>query len=270
MAGTTESLEELVRLVKSSAKYAAISADLVREIGQKELDKRRSLKEAVKETRNKLHQVGSAYQEKPIPYTAWTEKLNQLPANLSDPQVRDFLQACMKQHASTAERLAILPRFYDEIFTGLAPVRSILDLACGLNPLALPWLPVGTDIEYLACDIYEDMTAFLDGFFRHFQVKGSAFPCDLTQTLPQNEVSLALLLKTVPCLDQVDKSAASRLLHALRAEHILVSFPGHSLSGKGKGMKTNYEARFNELVEGENWQVTRFDFPGELAFLIRK
>jgi len=263
-------LDELVSLVKASAKYRLIDTELVREIGEKELAKRRNLKEAVKETRNKLHQIGSSYQERPIPYASWREELAGLPKDLQDASVRDVLVKNMRMHASTAERLSILERFFSETLVSLAPLTSILDLACGLTPLSLSWMPAAQNVEYTACDIYEDMTDFLSEYFNHFGVNGRAFTCDLTREVPQTTAQVALLLKTIPCLDQVDRNAAGRLLRDLQTGHILVSFPARSLGGRGKGMRENYEVRFNELVEGENWHITRFDFTSELAFLIRK
>lgn len=263
-------LDELVSLVKSSAKYRFIDTELVREIGKKELAKRRNLKEAVKETRNKLHQIGSSYQERPIPYTEWCEELNGLPKHLQNDSVREVLLKNMRMHASTAERLSIMERFFSETLASIAPLTSVLDLACGLTPLSLSWMPAAQNVEYTACDIYEDMTDYLSEYFKHFGVKGSAFTCDLTRDVPQTTAQVALLLKTIPCLDQVDKSAAGRLLQELQVEYILVSFPARSLGGRGKGMRENYEVRFNELVEGEKWQITRFDYVSELAFLVRK
>lgn len=270
MEGQKDTLDELVNLVKASRKYQPIAVELVREIGRMELAKRRSLKEAVKETRNKLHQVGSSYQEKPIPYDLWREELKSLPQDFRKEKCRETLLRLMRMHASTAERLSILEGFFTETLADLAPITSILDLACGLTPLSLPWMPAAPHVEYTACDIYEDMTAFLGEFLAHFKIKGSVSTCDLTQGVPQTVAQVALLLKTIPCLDQVDKGAAGRLLRGLRTDAILVSFPAQSLGGRGKGMRHNYEARFNELVEGEIWKITRFDFENELAFLIRK
>jgi len=270
MEGHKDTLDELVSLVKASAKYQPIATELVREIGRKELAKRHSLKEAVKETRNKLHQIGSSYQEKPIPYDLWREELKGLPQDFQAEQVRGALLNFMRMHASTAERLSILEGFFSETLADFAPLTSILDLACGLTPLSLPWIPAAPHLEYTACDIYEDMTAFLGEFLARFKVKGSVSTCDLTQIVPQTKAQVALLLKTIPCLDQVDKNAAGRLLRGLQTESILVSFPAQGLGGRGKGMRQNYETRFNELVEGENWEITRFDFENELAFLIRK
>lgn len=270
MAGGNEALEQLVQMVTASDKYASISPDLIRAVGEKELSKRRTLKEAVKETRNKLHQVGSAFQEKPIPYAAWKEALAGLPADLRSDEVMQFLKNCLSMHASTAERLSILPRFFTETLASAAPVRSFLDLACGLNPLCLPWMPVAEEVTYTACDIYQNMTEYITAFFNYFGIKGDAFTCDLSQTVPTQRAQVALLLKTIPCLDQIDRHAAGRLLRELQTDFILASFPAHSLGGRGKGMKENYEARFEQLVEGENWKITRFDYVSELVFLIEK
>lgn len=263
-------LDELVRQVRLGGKYASIDAALVASIGAAELAKRSSLKEAVKTTRNKLHQVGAAYQERPIPYPELLQQLSGLQDDLSAAGVHDYLTKAMGMHASTAERLSIHESFFFKTLESLGPIESILDLACGFNPLNLPWMPVAANLKYMACDIYCDMTGFLKAFFGHFHVNGLAFICDLTNTVPHEKVQLALLLKTIPCLEQVDKSAGKKLLDGIDAENILVSFPAHSLGGRSKGMVQNYEAHFHQLIEGRAWQVTRFEFPGELAFLVRK
>ena len=72
-------LEELVRAVLSGARYRQIDPGLVQRFGAAELAKGRSFKEAVKETRNKLHQVGGAYQETPPDYAGLAAELAALP-----------------------------------------------------------------------------------------------------------------------------------------------------------------------------------------------
>lgn len=263
-------LDALVQKVRSAEKYNVISHEVVRSVLLKEISKDRDPKELVKSTRNKLHQVGSAYQEKPIPYRQLIEELHLLPPRLTDPLVQQFLQKAMAAHSSTRERLPILPRFFSETLREIAPLHSILDLACGLNPLSLPWMPLSPGFQYTCCDIYEDMTAFLNAFFDHFKIDGRAQICDLTQNVPVGNANLALVLKTIPCLEQIDREAGLRILTGLQTPNILVSFPARSLGGRSKGMLQNYERHFNELVAGQNWKVTRFEFPGELAFLIQK
>ncbi len=176
----------------------------------------------------------------------------------------------MRHHASTRERLPILESFYASTLASLGPVRSVLDLACGLNPLALPWMPLAPDASYYACDIYADMIAFLNGFFAQAGIRGQACVCDLAAGAPDEQADLALVLKALPPLDQQTKHAGRDLLRALNVRHILVSFPAHSLGGRGKGMAENYEQRFRSLADAEGWSIERFVFPTELAFLVRK
>jgi 16S rRNA (guanine(1405)-N(7))-methyltransferase len=114
------------------------------------------------------------------------------------------------------------------------------------------------------------MTNFLNAFFDHFKIDGTAQICDLTQKIPACKADLALVLKTIPCLEQIDREAGRRILAGLQTPNILVSFPAKSLGGRSKGMVQNYERHFNQLVAGQNWKITRFEFPGELAFLIQK
>jgi 16S rRNA (guanine(1405)-N(7))-methyltransferase len=270
MQSTAETLEILIREVSDSPKYVVIDPSLVRSIGLSELKKRTSLKEAVKSTRNKLHQVGSAFQEKSIPYETLVKELEILPTDLHSVAVTTFLNKSMQFHTSTLERTSIHETFFNQVLEDLGPIHSILDLACGLNPLNLPWMPVAADLDYFACDIYNDMVTFLNKFFLHFSIHGQAFLCDLTHNLPEQKVQLALLLKTIPCLEQIDKSAGERLLAEINAENILVTFPAHSLGGRSKGMVKNYSDHFEQLTTSQPWKITRFEFPGELAFLVRK
>lgn len=262
-------LEELVAAVAESAKYRAVSEQLIRTVGRRELVARRNLKEAIKATKNKLHQVAGAYMDTPR-YDAWLAQLTD--AAQTEQDASNLQAACldvMRHHASTRERLPILGRIYREALAGLPPIRSVLDLACGLNPLARAWMPLESDATYYACDLYADMVAFLNGWFA-LGGPGQAFVCDLSAGAPAQKADLALALKLLPPLEQIERGAGLRLLRSIDAPFVLVSFPAHSLGGRGKGMAENYERQFDEMVGGEGWAITRFVFPGELAFLVRK
>ena len=176
----------------------------------------------------------------------------------------------MQTHASTRERLPILEAFYHAALAEITPVRSVLDLACGLNPLAIPFMPLADDVTYFACDLYTDQAEFFNRAFPLLGVSGEAWASDVTQTVPSQKVDLALIIKAIPCLQQIDKGIGLHLLEGVQAAHILVSYPAQSLGGKGKGMRANYEAQFNELVAGKGWTIRRYDFSTELAFLITK
>ena len=102
------------------------------------------------------------------------------------------------------------------------------------------------------------------------EVQGYGIVSDVIQSCPTQKVDVAFILKAIPCLEQVDKEAGLRLLETINAEHLVVSFPAHSMGGKNKGMVTNYESRFYKLVAHETWSIQRFEFPGELVFLVSK
>jgi 16S rRNA (guanine(1405)-N(7))-methyltransferase len=263
-------LEQLVEQVRQGASYREIQPDLIRSIGWRELRERRSLREAVKATRSKLHQVGGAYLPGLPDYAGWARQLQDLPTGRQDPEVKRFCLDAMRAHASTRERLPSLGTFFNTCLASIGPVRSILDLACGLNPLALPWMPLVDKPDYLACDIYGDMVAFLGTFFAHLRQDGRAWSCDLSRGIPDERVHVAFLLKAIPCLEQLDRSLPLRLMDGIHADHLLVSFPVASLGGRGKGMRANYESHFMELVTGRPWRIERHEFPGELAFLVTK
>ena len=61
MLKTNDPLDQLIDEVRASSKYREINPDLIRTIAIQELQKRRTHKEALKATKNKLHQVGGVY-----------------------------------------------------------------------------------------------------------------------------------------------------------------------------------------------------------------
>jgi 16S rRNA (guanine(1405)-N(7))-methyltransferase len=263
-------LDELVRMVLGSSKYRHVCEELVRHVGAREIAVRRRLKEAVKATRSKLHQVGGAYFEARIDYQRWLAELAQARESGDEECFRATCREMMGLHASTRERIDILEVLYGTVLERVRPVRSVLDVACGLNPLAIPWLGLEAGATYHACDAYTDLVGFVRAFLPLAGVRGTAEACDVTRSPPTGRADLALVLKTIPCLEQLEKGAGRRLLEVLDADHVLVSFPAHSLGGAGKGMVENYALGFGEMVRGRPWGVERFEFSTELAFLVSK
>ncbi len=268
--------ESLAKQVVASRKYHTINPDLVLRLSQAAVDKGLTGKSAVKYVRNKLHQVAGAYFKQKINYPSAKANLSMLPEDINSQKVKDYCRKWMQAHASTRERLPILEVFFQTCLAPITPITSVLDLACGLNPLAIPWMPLANNVHYEACDIYLDMLGLIDYFFKHVNLSGQTYPCDLVSSLPSNTLTgtqtaqVAFLLKSIPCLEQLDKSVAARLLENIPADHILVSFPVHSLGGRQKGMKEFYWQHFQDLVLGKNWQVREFNFTAELAFLVSK
>lgn len=264
-------LETLITAVLSSAKYRHVSPEFVRAIGARELAIRPNLKTAVKATKNALHQAGGAFQDAPIDYARALTRLRETAAGgPSSSAFRDACRVVMAAHTSTRERLLILDDFYTRLLAGLPTSGRVLDIACGLNPLARPWMPLAPDTEYVAYDIYTDQIDFLNSFFALAGYAGRAEVRDVIGCPPDEPADLALILKTLPCLEALDRQAPARLLDAVRAPWLLVSFPAQTLGGHRKGMAAHYETHFRQLLRERNWPAERFEFETELAFLVRK
>ncbi len=267
---TDPTLDRLVAAVRESAKNRSVCTEVIRNVGRRELLVRRGWKDAVKETKNTLHQIAGAYCAGRFRYEEW---LGELSAAMQAGDAQQFRSLCvtiMESHASTRERLPELERFYAEVFAQLPPVRSILDIACGLNPVAIPWMPLEPGASYMAYDLFEDMADFLNGFFPLAGVTGRAVACDVGVLSPPEEVDVAFVFKVLPPLERVDKHAPLRLLKAIRAPRIVVSYPTRSLGGHNRNMERHYEERFHETVREEGWDARRFLIANELCFLITK
>ncbi len=263
-------LEEIIQEASSGQKYRSLMPAFVRRVCEQETAKGRSRKDTLKSVRGKLHQAGAAYQERSIPYDRLKQELDELGPGSTTEAWKAFSREAMAHHASTAERLPVVEDFFHTTLQRIAPIHSVLDLACGLNPLAFPFMPLMEGAAYLCGDIYLDMVDFLNNMFTIAPLRGEAIPLDLATGTPQGEAQVAFLLKTLPCMEQQVKDSGRRLLLEIQAEHLLVSFPVHSLGGRSKGMAAHYDAYLQELVADRNWQVKRFDFFCELAYLISK
>lgn len=261
-----EPLERLVEVVLASPRYGRLCPDFVRRVGERELAKRCRLKEAIKATKSKLHQVAGAYQDLKPRYALWLERLRQARRE----ELPALCRHIMGHHASTRERLPILDQFYATVLAEVSPIHTVLDVACGLNPLALPWMPLALPGEYYAYDIDRDLMDFLGQFLALLGLGGEARVEDVTRFRPSQPVDLALVLKALPGLEQVEPGSARRLLEELPARCLLVSFPVRSLGGQAKGMAIHYEARFRQWLGPGQGAVQRWEFATELAFLVSR
>jgi 16S rRNA (guanine(1405)-N(7))-methyltransferase len=263
-------IEHIVQAVFASPRYCHLHEGAVRNVARQEAKKQRSLAETIKATKSKLHQVSGAYLNRGAHYADWLKMLRAAAATGDQEHIRAVCSTIMHAHASTRERLPILETLYQETLGSLGPVRSVLDLGCGLNPLALPWMPLAPDAVYYSCDMDAQLVAFITDVLGMLGQPGKAEVCNLLEGAPAQVADVALALKLLPCLEQLDKTASPRLLESIQARHLLVSFPVQSLGGRSKGMRANYEARFQELLAQTPWEARRFAFRSELAFVMTK
>jgi len=260
-------IEKLLNEVLRSSKYQNFSKNIITNLGKIELEKTNNIKDAIKSTKRKLHQISTAYFKRTPKYNLW---LNKFKEAKSEIEIKEICLEVMTYHSSTEERLEIIDEFYNKIFTLLPPIHSILDIACGFNPLSIPWMPIPKDCDYYAFDILKDMIEFLNNSMKFININGHAEVRDVIHEIPKIKVDLALIMKNLPCFEKVDKSIPYTILEEINAENILISFPVKSIGGKEKGMVQHYTTRFNKLVQSKDWQINSKRFKTELIFLIKK
>lgn len=264
-----EADQELIDQVSRSEKYAQLAGTLVSRITWEESKKHKSKQDIVQSARTRLHQLTGAYLTPKIDYAQWLDKFKSLASNDQEALKSTSLQM-MRLHASTAERLAVLPTFFQTTLASISPVKSVLDLACGLNPLSIPWMPLADGFSYFASDVVSPLVYFLWHYFELFGIPGNASILDLSYSIPSQSVQLALLMKTLPLMEQIEHGLAQKILDNLNAEHILVTYPLRSLGGRKKGMEETYRSQFDQLVAGRGWKIQEFSFTNEVAFLVTK
>ncbi|MFN2290297.1 MAG: 16S rRNA methyltransferase [Anaerolineae bacterium] len=261
-------LAAVVSAVSASRKYHTLCPDTLRRVAAQELPKHKSLKAAIKATKRRLHQVYAAF-ETDVDYGELYQKLQ---AAREAGNGSDFRAACrdgLAQHSSTRERLPILDAFYAQIWQRTGQPTSVLDLGCGLNPLALAWVGLPENAPYIPLDIDAERVRFLNRYLLLVGRPPLARCQDLLIEPPEEKADVALLLKTAASLERQAEGATVQLIEHLRASFVVVSFAVQSLTGREKGMVAHYREQFASWIADRPWPVEELLLETELVFIVR-
>ncbi|WP_429217025.1 RmtB family 16S rRNA (guanine(1405)-N(7))-methyltransferase (plasmid) [Klebsiella pneumoniae] len=247
-------INDALTSILASKKYRALCPDTVRRILTEEWGRHKSPKQTVEAARTRLHGICGAY--------VTPESLKAAAAALSAGDVKKALSL----HASTKERLAELDTLYDFIFSAETP-RRVLDIACGLNPLALYERGIAS---VWGCDIHQGLGDVITPFAREKDWDFTFALQDVLCAPPAEAGDLALIFKLLPLLEREQAGSAMALLQSLNTPRMAVSFPTRSLGGRGKGMGANYAAWFEGGLPAEFEIEDKKTIGTELIYLIKK
>lgn len=262
-------IADIARRISASPKYRPLLQRTIMRITA-DCVARHGLREGEKAARSLLHQSWGAYN----PYRPRFDKLaEKLSGQLAEGRDRKAaVLPLLESHSSTAERVASLDTFYERIFGVTGIPSSILDLACGMNPLTIPWMNLPESTRFQGRDIDEEQNAFLNKALgiiglapEHAQVGGGDVLCDEPEY-----ADVVFLLKLLPVLEHQKKGVSLDLLRKQPARHIVVSYPSGSLSGGKRNMGEFHADNFMRLVGGERWTITAMTFEREVVFIIGK
>jgi 16S rRNA (guanine(1405)-N(7))-methyltransferase len=261
-----DDLEQLTSRVLASPKYRSLLPDFVARVGARERRRGSRRGDALRATKRRLHQSVAAFRRG----RSYEDLRGRLQRSVEAGELPEGVRDVMRAHASTRERLPILESFCSEVLEPMRGAGRVLDLACGLFPLALPLTPFGTGVVYRACDVDLAVVDLLNDFFRTAEIDGHAFPFDLSAGVPTDGADVALLLKSFPCLEHLEPGAGMRVVEEVRAPVVVVSFPAASLGGRRRGMGAHHEESFRAQLASRSWQLECRRFPGEVVFVVHK
>ena len=269
------SVDTIVQRVGLSRRYRGVDVTVISRVARGVLAQSSSSADAEKRTKRRLHQMFGAYTGVPEYARHLLSIQHAWRGDLQDRAFRDACRVALTSHASTRERLPLLDRFYDTLWSYTGVPNHVLDLACGLQPLAFPWMHLPLSARYDASDIDQPLLNLVSGFLDVLGVAHQVGVTDLVTTVPATQpiADVALLLKTVPPLDQQDAGAAARLLRGVPARVVVLSFPTRSLGGHARGMSQSYRARAERLLAecaDVVANVQTQEFAGELVYIIKR
>jgi 16S rRNA (guanine(1405)-N(7))-methyltransferase len=266
MMARTPDPAAVVKQIMTSTKYADLDEEFVRRIAADASERFRTQGEAVKYAKRKLHQAFGAF----VTGSLGDEVRACANAIRSGVPVRAACLTSMRKHASTAERAAVLDELYRQIETWCGRPSTVADLACGLGPLAIPWLATGPDATYWCCDVDRDLIAELPSLSDPFGVAVVAESRDLVRSAGLPPTDLVLLLKTLNTLERQRSGAGRDVLAALDAPRVVVSMSRGSLSYRRRYADDPLEV-IGKATAGSRYQLaSQADFGSEALFLLER
>ena len=235
---------------------------------EKAAQTRSSIKDVDEVMRRKLHNLVAPYLGDPH-YEQMHKTIPALPVSYDDPAVRQFCLTALNSHSSTRERIPIQEEFYRRIFLFTGTPAVILDLACGLNPFALPWMHLTPTARYLAYDLHEPRIEMINAFLNHFGQGGAAIQQDILVDPPQTPADVAFFFKEAHRFEQRESGCVRAFLENLPVKFILLSLPTETLTGP-RSMLDQDRRLVDAACTGQPWDLEEMIFPSEIVFCIRK
>ncbi len=174
---------------------------------------------------------------------------------------KDFKEL-LKHHSSTKERINDYPLLID-IIQKLKP-KSILDLGCGINPLAI----AQKGIFYHAYDIKNEDLEIVSAFFKENSLSGDVHHADIRNISKFPDTDLCLILKVLDILGNNKIELSKKFLTEIQAKTFIISFATKTLSGIP--MNRPYRRWFEKILIELNLKYKVVRTSQELFYIISK
>jgi len=264
-----DQIAALLARLSASRKYRALDIPeaTLRDLVEKTRRTHSDPRQVEKVIRHKLHNLVAPYLGDPD-YLAMRQALTDLPRDQHAPELMEWCLRMLNAHASTRERLPVQQAFYKELIHLTGTPNVVLDLACGLNPFALPWMGLPSETRYYACDLHRPRVDLIDAFLKHVRQPGAAYHQDILVEPPEIVADVVFFFKEAHRFDQREPGVNRLFFSQLRTRWLLVSLPTVSLSGQ-RSMLESDRRLVTEACAERDWQVREMLFDREIVFCIR-
>lgn len=259
----------LVQKIITSRKYQSlgIPVETVQDLVLKSSIPGLKDRELEKIVRQKLHNIVAPYLED-LDYPAAKARLSTQQTE-NDNSLKEFCLKILSAHASTKERIPIMKEFYASIFEHTGTPASILDLACGLNPFALPWMRTPSGTIYHAYDIHQPRIDLINTFLEVIHRPPLAEKLDILVNPPAIQADVAFFFKEAHRFEQRQHGCNRTFWQALNVKFIIVTLPAYNLTGS-RSMMDGQRILVEKAISGLNWQVREILLGNEIIFCIKK
>lgn len=281
-------ISELITQIKSKKELSTLNDEFIKEILLKQLKElkidfskynsfkqfsRSSIcKNIISKTRSQLRIIYGVFIKEPS--SNLKKILNEI-STYDDEKINLILAS----HQSSYERLNYYQEIYKKIFSILFDLKlkkdfSILDLACGFNPIAYKYLPI-KPTYYLASDLSNQDMNFIKDFFIKTKISGDAISLDLTNLKSIEKLNslqnfdVCFLFKALDSLESSSRHISKKLISNLNCKFFVVSFPTKTLGGK-KQILESKRSWFEKFCEKNNYILHTTDLNNELFYIFSK
>ncbi len=265
---TADQRRELLERILETKKYrySGLNHETILDLIDQETSRQSSLKTLNKAVRRKLHNIVAPYLGEPD-YAALSERLAAISnTSLDSPEIQALSLDVLGEHASTAERVPYQVDLYRQLFKVVGEPKTIFDLACGLHPLAFPWMGLPTTVEYYAYDIIQPRIDFINRFFETIGLKPLAENRDILVHPPQIKADLGIFFKEAHRFEKRQPGCNRTFWSSLNVDTLAVSLPVHDLAGTHSLLDQHRKLVENNIEKGKIREELLFE--NEVIFLI--
>lgn len=256
--------DPMLEKLLASKKYREVCPDTVERIWAECRAKYKKPKDAEKAAREALHGITGAFLT-PDEAKRCSEAMR---AWAENGRADADLVPMLDRHASTRERLPLsrMDAIYARIFEITGRPSSVLDLACGVNPLYLG----ARGIPTLGVDISGQSVGILNAFGEFAPVSAVCADLLCANAIPKDRFYAALLFKILPLLERQRPGAAMDVMRAIDAKYLVVSFPTRTLGGRNVGMAEHYSRWMEDHLPENRAAAARFEAENELFYILEE